>query len=161
MKDDASGANAAPRPSPLAPQTSIEVAAGLVLRNGLLLLTQRPTGGHLGGLWEFPGGKREPHETFEECLHRELREELGIEVEVQELVESITHDYPEWTVHLRFFRCRWVRHEPQPLGCPALAWVDRQGLARYQFPPADARLLDKLRQTPDLWGQGSAGAKSR
>jgi hypothetical protein len=82
-------------------------------------------------------------------------------VEVQELVESITHDYPERTVHLRFFRCRWLRCEPQPLGCPAFAWVDREGLARYEFPAADARLLDKLRQTRDLWGQGRAGATSR
>ena len=151
MKDDASGAHAAPRPSPLPARTSIEVAAGLVFRDGLLLLTQRPAGGHLGGLWELPGGKREPHETFEECLHRELREELGIEVEVQGLVESITHDYPERTVHLRFFRCRWLRCEPQPLGCPAFVWADREGLARYEFPAADARLLDKLRQTRELW----------
>jgi len=153
MKDDRSGAPATPHPSPLSPRTSIEVAAGLVFRQGLLLLTQRPTGGHLGGLWEFPGGKREPDETFEECLHRELREELGIEVDVQELVESMTHDYPERTVHLRFFRCRWLRHEPQPLGCPAFAWTDRDSLARYELPAADARLLDKLRQTPELWAR--------
>ncbi len=154
MKENASGANAAPPGLHLPPQTSIEVAAGLVFRHGLLLLTQRPAGGHLSGLWEFPGGKREPHETFEECLRRELWEELGIEVEVRELVESLTHHYPERTVHLQFFRCRWLRHEPQPLGCAAFTWVDREGLARYEFPAADARLLDKLQETPDLWGPG-------
>lgn len=153
MKDDRSGSPATPPPEPLSARTSIEVAAGLVFRHGLLLLTQRPAGGHLGGLWEFPGGKREPDETFEACLHRELREELGIEVDVQELVESITHDYPERTVHLRFFRCRWLRHEPQPLGCPAYVWTDRDRLARYELPAADARLLDKLRQTPGLWAR--------
>ena len=58
----------------------IEVAAGLVFRDGQLLITQRPAGGHLAGLWEFPGGKREEHETFEQALHRELMEELAIEV---------------------------------------------------------------------------------
>ena len=62
-------------------EAPVEVAAGLVFREGKLLITRRSAGGHLGGLWEFPGGKREPGETFEQCLHRELREELGIEVQ--------------------------------------------------------------------------------
>src|SRR5882762_10747566 len=106
----------------------IEVAAGLVFRDGKLLITQRPAGGHLAGLWEFPGGKREPRETFEQCLQRELKEELGIEVEVHEPIESLTHDYPEKTVHLRFFRCRWKRREPRALGCPAFRWVSADEL---------------------------------
>jgi len=62
----------------------IDVAAGLVFREGKVLITQRHAGAHLGGLWEFPGGKREPDEAFEACLQRELREELGIEVVVGE-----------------------------------------------------------------------------
>src|SRR3977135_1003871 len=92
------------------PMKSIEVSAGLVFRGGKLLITQRHTDAHLGGLWEFPGGKREGEETFEQCLVRELREELGIEVRVGELLESLTHAYPDQTVHLRFFHCRWERH---------------------------------------------------
>ncbi len=59
---------------------AIEVAAGLVFRDGKLLIARRPRQSHLGGMWEFPGGKREEGESFEECLHRELAEELGIEV---------------------------------------------------------------------------------
>src|SRR5260221_10654461 len=98
------------------PPPPLEVAAGLVFRDGKLLITLRHPDAHLGGLWEFPGGKLEPNETFEECLARELREELGIEVAVGELVESLTQDYPGITVHLRFFRCRWLEKEPQPLG---------------------------------------------
>src|SRR5437763_15979588 len=101
----------------------VDVAAGLVFRDGKLLITQRPADAHLGGLWEFPGGKREPNETFEECLARELREELGIEVAIGELLESLTHEYAEKTVHLRFYRCQWHRNEPQALGCPAFKWV--------------------------------------
>src|SRR5512134_3411193 len=68
---------------PITPSSpSVEVSAGLIFRAGKLLITQRHADSHLGGLWEFPGGKREPGETFEECLTRELQEELGIQVEV-------------------------------------------------------------------------------
>ena len=129
----------------------IEVSAGLVFREGKLLITQRPAGGHLAGLWEFPGGKREPGETFEECLRRELREELGIEVEVAERVESLTHRYAEQTVHLEFFFCRWRLHQPRAIGCPAFAWVTRDELAGYAFPAADARLLGRLRTERSWW----------
>ena len=131
--------------------TAIEVAAGLVFREARLLIAQRHATAHLGGLWEFPGGKREPAETFEECLQRELREELGIEVEVREQLESLTHVYPGKTVHLRFFRCGWLKHEPQALGCPAFAWITRAQLHNYAFPAADARLLDRLERSPEWW----------
>lgn len=130
---------------------TIEVAAGLVFREGRLLITQRPPGGHLAGLWEFPGGKREPAESFEECLQRELREELGIEVAVETLLEALTHDYPEKRVHLKFYRCIWQRHEPQALGCAAWEWVRREELSQYEFPAADARLLKRLQGEAALW----------
>jgi 8-oxo-dGTP diphosphatase len=132
---------------------SIEVSAGLVFRDGNLLITQRHKGAHLGGLWEFPGGKREVNETFEECLVRELREELGIEVEVGELLESITHTYPEKTVSLKFFRCRWKQNEPRAIDCHDLKWVTADELLNYEFPAADARLLERLRNSPRLWAK--------
>jgi mutator protein MutT len=124
----------------------IEVAAGLVFKDGKLLIARRPPLAHLGGLWEFPGGKREGGETYEECLHRELAEELGIEVQVLELVAALTHDYPERSVHLRFFRCRWLRREPLGDAGQALAWVTAEELSHYDFPAADARLLNRLRE---------------
>ena len=130
---------------------AIDVAAGLVFREGKLLITQRYADAHLGGLWEFPGGKREPNESFQECLARELGEELGIEVVVRDLFETVTHEYPEKTVHLRFFRCEWKQNEPQPLGCVALRWVAAAELENYAFPSADAGLLDKLRAESWLW----------
>ena len=133
------------------PDAIVEVAAGLVFRQGKLLITQRPAHAHLAGLWEFPGGKREPGESFVQCLTRELKEELGIEVAVGDVIDSITHHYPEKIVRLEFFHCLWRAHEPQALGCPAFRWIDLEELGEFQFPPADARLLDLLRRRRDLW----------
>ena len=130
---------------------SIEVSAGLIFRSGKLLITQRHADAHLGGLWEFPGGKREPGETSEQCLARELCEELGVEVAVGELIEELTHDYVEKSVRLKFFRCRLIAGEPQPLDCAAVKWVTRDELAAHEFPAADARLLNKLRGAAELW----------
>ena len=132
-------------------QETIEVAAGLIFRDGRLLISQRKENTHLGGFWEFPGGKREPNETFEECLARELREELGIEVAVGELMDSLTHVYAEKTVHLKFFRCDWERCEPQALHCSAFRWVTQSELPNYSFPAADSRLLEKLSISSQLW----------
>ncbi len=129
----------------------IEVSAGLIFRDGKLLITQRYDDAHLGGLWEFPGGKREPGETFEQCLARELREELGVDVSVGELFEDITHGYAEKTVCLKFFLCRLATGEPRPLGCAAVKWIEAPGLAAHEFPAADARLLEKLRHAEHLW----------
>ena len=139
------------RNSKFANRNSIEVSAGLIFRSGQLLITRRHAGAHLGGLWEFPGGKREPGETFEQCLARELREELGVEVAVGKLIEELTHAYAEKTVHLKFFRCRLVAGEPQPLDCAAVKWVTRAELAAHEFPAADARLLETLRGAAELW----------
>jgi mutator protein MutT len=111
----------------------IDVAAALVFRNGRVLITQRCADSH------------EPGETFEKCLVRELREELGIEVKVSGLFEEITHVYADKTVHLKFFCCELFDGEPQPLGCAAVKWAGKPELADYDFPAADARLLDKLR----------------
>jgi mutator protein MutT len=123
---------------------AIEVAAALIFRSGKLLITQRHKDSHLGGLWEFPGGKREAGETFEQCLVREIREELGIEISVGEQFEDIQHDYPDKNVRLKFFICKLLSGEPQLLGCADFKWIGKGELKDYQFPAADARLLEKL-----------------
>ena len=122
----------------------IEVSAALIFRDGKLLITQRHAKAHLGGLWEFPGGKREPGETAEECLVREIREELGVAISVGELFEEISHDYPEKSVRLKFFICKLISGEPQPLDCAAVKWIGKTELADFKFPAADAQLLEKL-----------------
>ncbi len=130
----------------------IEVSAGLVFRDGRLLISQRRAQDHLGGLWEFPGGKRHDDETNEECLQRELREELDIEVEVGALIETITHEYTGKAMCLKFFRCVWLRNEPRAIGCQDFAWVTRDELSNYRFPEADQRLLERLVSEDGLWG---------
>lgn len=129
----------------------IEVSAGLIFRSGKLLITQRHADAHLGGLWEFPGGKREAGETFEQCLARELREELGVEVVVGKLFDSVTHAYPERTVLLKFFLCTLPTGEPQAIDCAAVKWVNREQLLKHDFPGADAGLLVKLIGEHALW----------
>lgn len=133
------------------------VAAGLVFQNGRVLLSQRLDRDHLGGLWEFPGGKIEPGETPDQCLRRELREELDIEVAVGEPVAVIEHAYPERRVRLHFLRCRLVSGQPRAVGCQAFAWAAAPELAGYDFPAADASLLELLRCSPALWRDARAG----
>jgi len=129
----------------------IEVSAGIIFKNGRLLITKRKKGDYLGGLWEFPGGKRNPGETFEDCLKRELEEELGIKVKVGDLLWSMTHDYPDVRVHLRFFLCSHEDGEPKPIACDAVAWIEREQIKDYAFPEADAMVVDLLYSLPQLW----------
>src|SRR5271170_1666734 len=129
------------RQSKIGNRQCVEVSAALIFQHGQLLITQRHARSHLGGLWEFPGGKREAGETFEQCLVREIREELGVEISVGELFEEITHAYPEKSVHLKFFICELLRGEPQPVDCAAVKWVAKTELAGFEFPAADAQLL--------------------
>jgi mutator protein MutT len=129
----------------------IEVSAALIFRAGKLLITQRHAKTHLGGLWEFPGGKREADETFEQCLVREIREELGVEISVGELFAEVAHAYPEKSVHLKFFICQLLSGEPQPLDCAAVNWVAKTELADFEFPAADAQLLEKLKDPSLVW----------
>ena len=131
-------------------QAPIQVAAALIFHAGKLLITQRRCNDHLPNLWEFPGGKVEPGETFESCLVREIREELGIEISVGALVEDLTHSYPEKTVRLRFYNCRFVSGEPRAIHCQAFKWVSREELSQYKFPAADAHLIHGL-VSGELW----------
>ena len=126
------------------PSGVIDVAAGLVERDGLILISQRKIGSHLAGLWEFPGGKREAAETWQDCLVRELREELAITVTVGELRYETVHHYPEKSVRLRFYAAVLISGEPRPVDCAAVAWVGPKDLPTYAFPEADWELVALL-----------------
>jgi len=122
----------------------IEVAAAVLERDGRFLIAQRPAGTHLAGFWEFPGGKRRAGESFEACLRREIREELGVEVEVGALLHETDHAYADRRVALRFYRCRLLGGSPEPLDAAELRWVPPGEFGSYRFPPADAEILAML-----------------
>jgi mutator protein MutT len=124
-----------------------EVAAAVIEADGRYLITRRAKG-HLEGFWEFPGGKLRPGETLAECLQREVREELGVEVVVEEKLDTLTWRYPERTVVLHFFRCVLTGGSITPQEGQAFAWVAPEELDHYQFPPADAALIRRLRAVP-------------
>ena len=125
----------------------IEVAAAIIQDDaGRYLITQRRRGSHLEGLWEFPGGKREPDESLEACLRRELTEELSATFSVGAPLETIRWEYPDRAVVLHFYRCRLESGVITPLEDQAMAWVEPARLSDYAFPPADRKLIERLQQ---------------
>lgn len=131
----------------------VEVAAGLVYREGRYLIARRKPGVHLAGFWEFPGGKREPGETLEACLQRELFEELNIHVDIPIPFQVIRHEYAEKTVELHFFRCRIERGHATALDCAEIRWVWPHELGDFEFPPADRPIIEALQR--QIMGQDS------
>ncbi len=135
-------------PSPRAPRAAavVQVAAGLISRDGRYLIARRRVDTHLGGLWEFPGGKREPGESLTDCLRRELLEELGVDVAAPVPYRVIRHEYPEKTVELHFFHCVICGGEARALDCEEIRWVMPEELTGFEFPPADRPLVEALRR---------------
>ncbi len=122
----------------------ITVTAGVLRRGRAVLLTKRPADGLLGGLWEFPGGKQEPGETLPDCLARELREELGVEVTVGEEIGLFRHAYSHFKVVLHAFECAVVSGEPRPLASDGLAWVDMGKLGDYAMGKIDRMIAGEI-----------------
>jgi 8-oxo-dGTP diphosphatase len=125
----------------------IIVVAAVIEENGAFLVTRRQKGVHLAGLWEFPGGKIDAGETHAAALAREIREELGTDIDVGDVVFSVTHAYDDRTVALYFYRCT-LRGTPRPLLGQEMRWVPRAGLAALGFPPADEELIRLLTASP-------------
>ncbi len=127
----------------------VEVALALVRRQGYLLITRRPAHTHLGGLWEFPGGKCRAGESPEECAERETLEEVGVRCRAVRRRATIEFTYPERTVRLYPIECEYVAGDPRPLEVAEWAWVAPAELTAYPFPPANAGLIQDL-QAPEL-----------
>jgi A/G-specific adenine glycosylase len=120
------------------------VAAGIIRQGGRVLIAQRPAHKLLGGLWEFPGGKREAGETLPECLQRELKEELGITVTVGEQRATLKHAFTHFKITLHVFEAVWVAGQPRAIEVAAFKWVWPNQLKNYPMGKTDraiARLI--------------------
>jgi len=121
-------------------------ACALIDADGRVLIAQRPQGKQLAGLWEFPGGKVEPGETPEECLIRELREEIGIETKVACLapLTFASHSYDDFHLLMPLYVCRRFEGIAMPMEGQKLKWVRPRQMRDYPMPPADAPLIPAL-----------------
>jgi A/G-specific adenine glycosylase len=127
------------------PLPHFDVTAAVIRKNGRLLIAQRPLGGRLGGLWEFPGGKVEPGETLPQCLRREIKEELGVRIKVGKRITSIDHAYTHFKITLHAFECELVSGKPQALQVEDFKWARMSELQKYAFAKTDLRIIEALR----------------
>jgi 8-oxo-dGTP diphosphatase len=130
--------------------TPTTVTAALICREGKILAAQRPVADNLALLWEFPGGKVEVGETNEECLARELKEELGVEAEIGRYFHNSRYAYPGGEIDLVAY---WATIKSGPLDLKfhkAVKWCDRESLTRLAFAPADVPIVELLMRT-NIW----------
>jgi 8-oxo-dGTP diphosphatase len=127
------------------PPTRIIVTAAVIEENGSFLVTRRPSGVHLEGFWEFPGGKCEDGESHAQSLEREIAEELDARLVVGQEILSTVHSYADRIIELHFFAGRLTSAPRAVLG-QEMRWVTREELRRLPFPPADDELIRLLNE---------------
>jgi 8-oxo-dGTP diphosphatase len=120
------------------------VVAALIERRGRVLLSQRREDQSFPLMWEFPGGKVEPGESPSAALEREIREELGCTIRVEDIVDLVFFAYPEFDLVMPVFNVRLVRGTPRPVQVRAVAWTHPSALTRTSMPPADRPLARRL-----------------
>lgn len=143
---------------------TIEVVCGLIEnQDGHLLVARRPAGKHLGGLWEFPGGKVEPGETLAAALRREIGEELGCDLEVGLALTPVQHSYPTVTVRLNPFLARLqpANVHPEAREHDELRWVTAAELSALDMPAADAPIVVEWMEQRGLRDASSQNELSR
>ena len=125
-------------------QVTIPCGVALIRRGREFLVAQRNREDTFGSYWEFPGGKKNPGETFEECVVREIMEEIGIEVHVEEKFMEIKKNYKQRIIWLNFYLCSHLAGEPRPLDCQKVCWTDAAELKKLRFPPANELVIERL-----------------
>lgn len=121
------------------------IGVAVIWKDQRILIDRRKPEGLLGGLWEFPGGKLEPGETIEECIQREIREELAIDIAVGEQLIVVDHTYTHFRVTLNVHHCQYLAGEPQVIECDEIRWVAVDELSDYPFPKANIKIIEALR----------------
>lgn len=125
----------------------MEVTAAIIRRKGCYLIAKRKRDAVFGDLWEFPGGKRRTGESLEDCLQREMKEEIGVDVGIHDLLLEVLYPYPHITLILYFYKCSIRSGKIRPLASQELRWVPPEKLRMYKFPPANTPLLGELIRT--------------
>ncbi|MEW6650569.1 MAG: A/G-specific adenine glycosylase, partial [Chloroflexota bacterium] len=126
------------------PLPRITVAAAVIQRDGRVLITRRPSNGLLGGMWEFPGGKQEDGESLADCLRREIREELGVDIAIGSPLGVYQHAYSHFKVTLHAFACALLEGEPQALQVDALEWAHPRQLSAYPMGKIDRQIAARF-----------------
>jgi len=122
----------------------IDVTAAIIQREGLILAARRKQGSHMAGYWEFPGGKIEPGETPEECLQRELKEELSIESKIGPFFEESCYDYGTKQIRLLSYFVDYISGTFALNDHDEIRWINVHQLLTLQWSPADIPLVEKL-----------------
>ncbi len=122
-----------------------EVTAAIIMNENRVLIAERAPDENLAGKWEFPGGKLEPGETLKECLKREIREELEVDIDVLDFFDESIYAYHSGTIKLMAFWCRWISGDFRLNVHSRIEWVTRQQLDLYDFAPADLPLVERLK----------------
>ncbi|PKM80971.1 MAG: 8-oxo-dGTP diphosphatase MutT [Firmicutes bacterium HGW-Firmicutes-14] len=124
---------------------TIVVTAAVIRKGDRFLIAQRKKGSHQEMKWEFPGGKVEQGEHPEDCLRREIKEELGVTVEVTDICQVVSHNYDARHIILLCYKCDLTQGEPETRDCHDYRWVTPAEMAGYEFAPADIPVVEKLR----------------
>jgi len=120
------------------------VTAAAIIRDGKVLIAQRQQGSHMEYKWEFPGGKLEPDETPEECIIREIKEEMDIDIEVDDIYKVVKFKYEEKDILLLCYLCRILKGDGKAIECNDFKWVTKDELPGFDFVPADLPIVEKL-----------------
>ncbi len=131
----------------------IAVVAGILLRDGKILLAQRKEAAAFALKWEFPGGKIEPGESPEEALERELQEELGIHTHTGRIFDAVRLENAQRDLLLLFYFTALSDGEPRALDCQALRWVAPADLLQYDLAPADRRVAESSPLCPAIFSE--------
>jgi len=123
-----------------------EVTAAVIIKDKRVLIAQRTKDDKLAGKWEFPGGKIEPGETLQECLKREIKEELEVDIDVLDFFGESIYNYPGGTIKLMAYWCEWISGDFTLKVHSQIVWANRNELDLYDFAPADIPLVEKLKQ---------------
>lgn len=145
-----------PKPEKKLERPHYQIAVGVVWKGNKILVSKRKSKGLLGGLWEFPGGKIQKGETSAACAAREVKEEVGVDVEVGSSIGKIKHQFTHFSIEMEAFVCKYMKGRPRAIECEAWKWIQLQEISNFAFPKANHKLFPKLPKTnPFLRGRKS------